>query len=66
MNVLRRLCLGDIESEASMPGVGAVTLERLLVKGWIKRAHDDTYDVTGWKITPDGEEAYNAGYDAGC
>lgn len=65
MKVLRGLCLGNVEAESYFPGVGRKTFDALMARGWITRAIDETYDTDGWKITEDGEVAYNAGYDAG-
>jgi hypothetical protein len=65
MKVLRGLCLGNVEAETYFAFAGRKTFDELFAKGWIERAHDETYDTNGWRITPAGEVAYNAGYDAG-
>jgi hypothetical protein len=65
MKVLRGLCLGNVEDESHFAFVGRKTFDALAAKGWIARAYDETYDTDGWRITPIGEEAYNAGYNGG-
>lgn len=65
MKVLRGLCLGNVEAESYFAFVGRKTFDALAAKGWIERAYDETYETDGWRITSAGEDAYNAGYDAG-
>ena len=65
MVVLRGLCLGNIEDEAHFARVGRKTFDAMSARGWIERAYDETYGVDGWKITPAGELAFQAGYDTG-
>jgi hypothetical protein len=65
MRVLRGLWLGDIEEEAHFAGVGRKTFEALVAKGWIEHATDETYGTDGYRITPQGEAAFNVGHDAG-
>lgn len=65
MKVLRGLCLGEVEEEAHFAGVGRKTLEALIAKGWIEHATDDTYGTVGFRITPQGEAAFNVGHEAG-
>ncbi|KQM72868.1 hypothetical protein ASE72_19280 [Sphingomonas sp. Leaf20] len=56
--VLRRLCLGDIEVAAKFTGIGELTFESMLYKGWIEQAHDDDYGEDGLRITALGQEAF--------
>lgn len=63
MKVLHDLCLGNIEPSSYFLGAGPKTLEALLSKGWIVRAHDEIYDVDGYKITAAGSEAFDRASD---
>jgi hypothetical protein len=65
MKVLRGLCLGDVEDEAHFAGVGPKTFEGLLAKGWIEHATDETYGTIGFRITPEGQAAFQLGHEAG-
>lgn len=65
IKILRGLCLGEIEDEAHFPFIGRKTFDALIAKGWIERATCETYGTVGYRITVDGQEAHQVGYDAG-
>lgn len=65
MKVLRGLCLGDIEEEAHFANVGQKTFDGLLAKGWIEHATDETYGTVGFRITAEGQAAFQLGHEAG-
>jgi hypothetical protein len=65
MKVLRGLCLGDVKEEARFVGLGRKTFDGLLAKGWIEHAMDETYGTIGFRITPEGQAAFQLGHEAG-
>lgn len=65
MKVLKALCLNSVEDSSQWPGVGRVTEDAMVSKGWIEAATCPTYGTVGFKITAAGDVAHQAGFDVG-
>lgn len=65
MKILRALCLGGVEDFSQWPGAGRWTEASLIKKGWIEPATCDIYGTEGFRITPTGQQAHEAGFNAG-
>lgn len=64
MEVLRGVCLGEIEDDVHFTGVGRTTSIGMLAKGWIEQAVCETYETNGDRITSAGKNAHRVGFDA--
>ena len=63
--VLKALCFDTVEDRSQWPGIGAGTEAAMVTKGWIIPATCKTYGTEGFLVTKAGQEAHEAGWNAG-